>query len=181
MPIIGRIYKIVSSECDGVYIGSTTKQLEMRFSCHKSLYKLYVNGKTNYVTSFEIMKFVDAKIELIHEGMFEGKKDLEKFEGETMRTTPNVVNKNVAGARDRDDIQKYQEQYRKANREALRTYRSTKCTCAICGGKYTISHKSEHIRSKKHQKASSSTEPSCTSSDDEGDTETDISDPEFDQ
>ena len=72
--IIGRIYKIVSSECDSVYIGSTTQQLNARFTCHKSHYKKYVDGTYHYVTSFEILKFADAKIELVHEGVFDGTK-----------------------------------------------------------------------------------------------------------
>ncbi len=79
--IIGRVYRIISSECDGVYIGSTTQQLNTRFSDHKSHYKLYLHCKTTYVTSFEILKFTDANIKLVHEGVFDGKKDMEKFEG----------------------------------------------------------------------------------------------------
>ena len=187
MQIIGRIYKLVSSECDGVYIGSTTLQLNTRWSTHKCHYKNYVAGKYHYLTSFEIMKFADAKIELVHEGVFDGRRDLEKFEGETMRTTPNAVNKIVVGRSikeyyqdNKEALQQKQRQYGEANREAIRARQNTKCTCDVCGGKFTNAGKKQHLRTTKHQKAVSSTEPSSTSSDVESDTDTDISDPVFD-
>ena len=121
--IIGRIYKIVSSECDGVYIGSTTLQLNTRWSTHKCHYKNYVAGKYHYLTSFEIMKFADAKIELVHEGVFDGKKDLEKFEGETIRTTPNAVNKVIVG---RTLQQYYQDKKEAINQKTNQHYQDNK-------------------------------------------------------
>ena len=187
MQIIGRIYKIVSSECDGVYIGSTTLQLNTRWSSHKCHYKEYVDGTYHYVTSCEIMKFADAKIELVHEGVFEGRKDLEQFEGETIRTIPNAVNKVIVG---RSMQQYYQDnkearqqqirQYNEANRASIHMWRKTECTCDVCGGKFTNANKARHVKSKTHQNAVSSTHPSSTSSDVESDTDTDISDPVFD-
>ncbi len=150
--IIGRVYRIVSSECDGCYIGSTTEQLNRRLSKHNYDYKRYLAGKYNYVTSFEVLKFVDAQIELIHEGVFDNKQDLEQFEGETIRTTPNAVNKIVVG-RDK-------QQYRQDNRDAISAHQNTHCTCSTCGGKYTIRNKAVHCRTKKHQDAVSSTSSS---------------------
>jgi predicted GIY-YIG superfamily endonuclease len=52
--IFGRIYKIVSSETDDVYIGSTIRTLRERFKEHKERYNSYTMGK-KYTTSFEIM------------------------------------------------------------------------------------------------------------------------------
>ena len=146
--IIGRIYKIVSSECDGCYVGSTTKQLSTRFSDHKSSYKRYLSGKGGYYTSFEVLKFVDASVELIHEGVFDSRKDMEHLEGELIRTTPNAMNKNVAG---RTKKEHYHD-----NREAIRAYQKTQCTCPICGSKYTLPAKSRHLKTKKHLAAVSS-------------------------
>ena len=187
MPIIGRIYKIVSSECDGVYIGSTTKQLNTRFSVHKCRYKKYVAGTYHYVTSFDILKFADAKIELVHEGVFDGKKDLEQFEGNTIRTTPNAVNKKVARRStqeyyqdNKEALQQKKRQYGEANRASIRIWANTKCTCDVCGGKFTNANKAQHVRSKKHQNSLSSSQSSSTSFDVESDTDTDISDPVFD-
>jgi hypothetical protein len=53
--------------------------------------------------------------------------------------------------------QEYREQnkdkikeYRKANRDKILEYKNQKMICA-CGGKYTVSHKSHHEKSMKHQ------------------------------
>jgi hypothetical protein len=152
--IIGRIYKIVSSECDGCYIGSTTQQLSRRLCVHKSHYKRYLAGKCNYMTSFDVIKFADASIELVHEGVFDSKNDLEHLEGEIIQTTPNVVNKNIAGWT--GTKQEYDKQYYQDNREALLAHMNTKCVCPTCGGKYTIVNKQKHCRTTKHQNAVSS-------------------------
>ena len=64
---MGKIYKITSSKTDNVYIGSTIQTLNDRFLKHKSNYKLYQNNKYANVSSNEILKHGDAKIELIEE------------------------------------------------------------------------------------------------------------------
>ena len=133
--IIGRIYKIVSSECDGCYIGSTIQQLSQRFSDHKHDYKRYLAGKQSCVTSFEVIKFADARIELIHEGVFDSKKDLERLEGAMIMTTPNAVNKNVAG-------------------RTKQEWNNTKCVCPTCGGKYTLGNRTFTLQNQKASKCS---------------------------
>ncbi len=178
--IIGRIYKIVSSECDGCYIGSTTQQLSRRLSDHKNDYKRYLAGKYCYVTSFEILKFVDANIKLIHEGVFDSKKDLEQFEGEMIRTTPNAVNKVIVGRtaqeynqqyyqNNREAIHECHQQYYQDNREAINARNNTKFVCSICGGKYTHANKARHVKSQKHQHAVSSASSVIDSSNEDSD------------
>ncbi len=56
---IGRIYKISSSQCDKCYIGSTRRTIKKRFSGHKA--------NDNKTASSEIIKYGDAKIELLEE------------------------------------------------------------------------------------------------------------------
>ena len=148
--IIGRIYKIVSSECDGCYIGSTMTQLSIRFSEHKAHYKKYLYGKSNYYSSFEVLKFADASIELVHEGVFDNKKDMVQLEGEMIRTTPNAVNERVAG-------------------RTKREHQNTKCVCPTCGGKYTLANKAKHDKTKKHQIAISSASSVIDSSNEDSD------------
>jgi hypothetical protein len=148
--VIGRIYKIVSSECDGCYIGSTTLQLSRRLSVHKCHYRAHLAGYGSYYTSFEVIKFADASIELIHEGVFDSKKDLEHLEGEMIRTTPNAVNERVAG-------------------RTKQEWRKTKHNCPTCGGKYTNLGKAQHLRTKKHQNAVSSASSVIDSSDENSD------------
>ena len=156
--IIGRIYRIVSSECDGCYIGSTTRQLSIRFSCHQSTYKRYLAGKSNYVTSFKVIKFADANIELIHEGVFDSKEDMKALEDDIIRTTPNAVNKNIAvwtGTKQEYDTKYYQD-----NRETIRARKDRHITCPICGGKFTPSHKHQHAVSSASSVIDSSNEDS---------------------
>ncbi len=170
--VIGRIYRIVSSECDGVYIGSTTQQLNTRFYKHKNHYKRYLDGYGNFCTSYEIVKFMDAKLELVHEGLFDSKKDMEKFEGETIRTTPNAVNKRMAGRSkqqycqdNKETAQQYMLQYNKTNHDAIDARQKTKCVCDVCGGKYTLRHKATHFRTNMHRTAASSTTSSSADND----------------
>ncbi len=180
--IIGRIYRIVSSECDGCYIGSTTQQLSARLSDHQRNYTRHLAGKRNYLTSFEVVKFVDAQIELIHEGVFDSKKDLEHLEGEIIQTTPNAVNKNIAGwigtkqeynqqyyQDNREKVQERHQQYYQDNREAIHARRNAKCVCTICGGKYTLANKAQHCRTNKHQNAVSTASSVIDSSDENSD------------
>ncbi len=162
--IIGRIYKITSSECDGVYIGSTTQQLTKRWSDHKNQYKLHSQGKFNYVTSFEVCKYTDAKIELVHEGLFNNRKDMETFEGDVIRTTPNAVNKVVVG--------RSQQQYYEENKDITHARWKTKYDCPLCGGRYTNNGKLQHFRTNKHIKAASSSESSSVASSLESETDT---------
>ena len=170
--IIGRIYRILSSESDGVYVGSTIEQLKTRFSKHKHSYKRYLDGRGKFCTSYEIVKFTDAKIELVHEGLFDSKRDMEIFEGETIRTTPNAVNKRIAGRSreqyrhdNKETIAQTLRQYRADNLDALNARATTKCVCDVCGGRYAIRHKSTHFKTKMHQVAVSSTTSSSADND----------------
>ena len=62
----GKIYKIVSQNTDKIYIGSTcVKTLGIRFSHHKTHYDRYNRNLSSCISSFEILNFPDACIELI--------------------------------------------------------------------------------------------------------------------
>ena len=62
-----KIYKIISSQTPSVYIGSTKSTLPTRLLQHKRDYVNHQKGKRTPVTSFDIVKYGDAKIELIKE------------------------------------------------------------------------------------------------------------------
>jgi len=54
-----KIYKIIADLPDGrfmVYIGSTGEDLNLRLAKHKSNYKSYLNGLSNFVTSFNLLQ-----------------------------------------------------------------------------------------------------------------------------
>jgi gas vesicle protein len=60
-----KVYKIISNQTDKVYIGSTCQELSQRLADHRQTYNRYLKGKTHYVSSFEILKYPDAKIILV--------------------------------------------------------------------------------------------------------------------
>ncbi len=66
--IIGRIYCLKSDQTTNIYIGSTTKSLKIRLTHHRCLYKRYKDEtNTQYVSSFEILKYDDCYIQLLAE------------------------------------------------------------------------------------------------------------------
>ena len=101
---------------------------------HKRDYKKFLNGKFNYITSFEIVKYVDCYIELIIEIPCNNVNQLRKFEGNYIRNM-NCVNKYIAG--------RTRKEYRKQ-------YNKTKHICN-CGTPYTNNHKARHFKTNKHK------------------------------
>ena len=165
-----KIYKITSDQTNDIYIGSTTKSLNRRLSDHKYDYKRYLRGDYHYVTSFEISKYPDCKIELLELCNFETKEELRRREGEYIQNN-NCVNKCVAGRtikesskkwrnENKNYISEYNKKWRNENKEYLNDYQkkyqdenkdklNKKYVC-LCGGKYTARNKSAHHKSKKH-------------------------------
>jgi hypothetical protein len=151
----GKIYKITSPSTDKIYIGSTTKKLDERLRKHKYDYKGFLNKKHHNVTSFEIIKYDDAKIELVKSVFCSNKKELEQKEGIYITLYRDiVVNKCVAGRSikeyrkaNKDKITEIAKEYYETNKDKIRA----KSVC-VCGGKYTYDHKARHVKSSKHKK-----------------------------
>lgn len=80
-----KIYKIWSFFTDEIYIGATTQPLHKILYGHKRDYKKFLNGKKQYISSFEIIKSGSAKIELIDKIKCEDKEELNKAVGEYIR------------------------------------------------------------------------------------------------
>ena len=93
----GKIYSIRSYQCNDVYYGSTTQPLSKRLSLHRANYKLWKDGKYNYVTSYEILKYDDYYIELIEEYPCKNRMELEQREGQIIRQNNDAVNKCIVG------------------------------------------------------------------------------------
>lgn len=106
--VYGRVYSIRSHQTSEIYIGSTTQILCKRMSDHRNDYVQYLNKNRNFVSSFEIMQYNDAYIELLFQGEFESGDFLRKKEGEYIREM-DCVNKNIAG--------RTKQEYRVENRE----------------------------------------------------------------
>lgn len=167
----GKIYAIRSHQTDDIYIGSTIDTLARRMVGHRQAYKRHQNGKTNFVSSFNIIKYDDAYIELMEECKCENKAQLHKREGQLIRENA-CVNKLIAGRTKAEHYQdnkeaileqkkqyhqdnkgrkkEYNKQYREANKEKIREKKSKKFNCE-CGNTYTRGHKARHMKTKIHK------------------------------
>ena len=145
----GKIYCIRSYQTDMVYVGSTIQSLSRRLVEHRNGYKRYLNGKYNYVSSFEILKYEDCYIELIKLYPCSCKSELDREEGKYIREL-NCVNKRTEGITREENKEKKKitnKKYNQKNKEM----RNEKFNCQ-CGGRYTHQGKSTHFKSKLHQK-----------------------------
>ena len=63
----GSIYMISSPFTDKIYVGSTTKLVEDRFSAHINKYNRYCKGLDKYVSSFDILDYDEYGVECLEE------------------------------------------------------------------------------------------------------------------
>ena len=169
--IFGRVYSIRSHQTTDIYIGSTTQILSKRMADHRKTYKSYLNGICGYVSSYEILPYEDAYIELIFEDEFESKYALMKKEGEYIREM-DCVNKVIPGRTKKEYRDEHKEQakeygikwreenkdlkremdkkYKEKHRERVQIQKHKKYTCA-CGVVSLCDGKARHERSQKHQ------------------------------
>lgn len=171
----GKIYAIRSHQTDKMYIGSTTNTLSRRLSYHKTHYKRWKNGeRVSYVSSYELMKYDDAYIEVIENYPCSSREELNKREGHYIREM-DCVNMSVAGrdkneymreywTNNKDKIKSYSREWRENNKEYIKSktaeylkknaekikQKKSKLTLCECGGKYQNSVKARHLRTKKH-------------------------------
>lgn len=87
-----KIYKITSLQTEKIYIGSTIQSLGKRLSSHKTQYKRFLLGNKNYLSSFEIIKYLDPRIELIKKCSCNSRKELLLEELKEIRNNNNCVN-----------------------------------------------------------------------------------------
>jgi len=123
----GKIYKIISNETTKYYIGSTIFDLEIRLEGHKKAYKRFLDGY-NYdnLSSFELLKLGDVRIELIENYPCNSKKELEMREAELQYQFINdIVNYRVAVRNKQKHNEKRMlaaREYRKLNKEKDNLY-----------------------------------------------------------
>lgn len=135
----GKIYKIWSSYTDYIYIGSTTLLLSQRLTKHKNNYKKYKNNTYCYTSSFDILEYGDAKIELIENYACNNKEQLCKKEGEIIRQNKDIcVNIRIEG-RTRQEWCK----------DRIKQHNSQPYNC-VCGSIVSYYLKSKHFKTDKH-------------------------------
>lgn len=129
----GIIYSVSSPSLNKIYIGSTFK-----YGRRKAVHR---QEKYNRCTSSEIIKQDDYEFNIIERYQCESKKQLLRREG-THQLNYNggydLVNKMIAG------------RTRAEYREHRKNFINEKFVCDKCGGKYTRTNHSHHIKSKKH-------------------------------
>lgn len=93
----GIIYKISSSRTDKIYYGSTTQTIEERFREHVAAYRIWVRNKKRYpyMTSFEIVQYDDAEMELVVTYPYYDISELARLEQCYIDTYANTVNTHV--------------------------------------------------------------------------------------
>ena len=152
-----KVYKIVDNTTGFIYVGSTTKELNVRLSKHKSAYKSFLAGIGNYITSFKVLENNDFDIHLIRSYDFDNKIDLLAKESFYIKKL-NCVNKNIAGRTgaeyyndNKEVINTRHNLYKHQNKIKIALQQNALCVCA-CGCNYTKVNKIPHQRSKKHIK-----------------------------
>ncbi len=116
----GQIYRLWSPHTDLFYIGSTCSPLSKRLHEHKKSYNHYLNEKFHFMSSFELFKFGDVKIELIENYQCNSKAELERREGHLIREHKNnIVNFSIAG--------RTQKEYHIDNKNQILEYKKEYC------------------------------------------------------
>ena len=126
---VGRVYRIWSPDTNLVYIGSTRKTLEHRFSEHKRAMRKWQRGKTHYYSSYEILKYEDAQIELVQEDYFGDTLQLREMEKYWVEKS-NAVNK-YAPLRTQEELREYNRKrnHNEKRREYHRKREQTEKRC----------------------------------------------------
>ena len=143
----GYVYAVRSYQTEDIYIGSTLGVLRQRLYKHKYDLNQFNNGKYPYVTSFEIVKYEDAFIEMIEKYENVNKMELRKYEGITIRNT-KCVNKRIEGSRSKEEMKKYQKEYYEINNDKIKEYQkehyeSNKEQINQSNKKYSETHKEQ--------------------------------------
>jgi hypothetical protein len=152
---VGKIYKLIDNTNGNIYIGSTTQILNQRLSKHKCDYKSYLNGKHNCVTSFEIIKNNDYRIEIIKYVIYKDKIELHQRERYYIENN-DCINKYIPLRNskqyyidNKEYIKEHNKQYIIDNKERIKEYNKIKYKCE-CGTIVSQARKARHFRTLKH-------------------------------
>ena len=161
----GKIYKILNSETDDVYVGATCQRLAKRMMNHRT--KVKEGKETTLYNKMREIGIEHFYIELIKNYPCENSEQLNKREGEWMREIA-TLNEKVAGRTKKEYKQEYKDKIREQDKDYYETRKETICqkhrqkyneitsvkiTCDVCGTVHNKKNKPLHLRSKKHQEA----------------------------
>jgi hypothetical protein len=146
-----KIYKIVDNTNDNIYVGSTTKKyLSQRLSGHMKSFRRYKNGKSSYVTSFQILENNDFDIILLENVCCKTVDELrarERYHIETNKCVNKVIPTRTDAEYRQQHINEIREKniiYSKTHQEERKTYREQHKTEILKKAKeYRDTHKNE--------------------------------------
>ena len=158
------VYKLFNPDCTEFYIGST-KDLKERKRQHKkscntentskynmNLYQ-YIRDHGGYNSwSYEILEHIRNSIN-VYELRNVERKYIEQLKPSLNTQLPNRTKKEYDKQykqNNKELINQKNKQYRENNRELINQKQNEKFDC-ICGGKYTMSNKIQHFKTRKHQ------------------------------
>jgi hypothetical protein len=154
----GKLYKLVSSLTNDVYIGSTIKTLNTRLSEHKSGYNFFIEKKgTNCRSSRLFEKGIDeVTIELIENYSCNSRSELEKRERFYIEKIINCINRCIPTRTKKEYCQANKQailaknkEYYHANKDTISAKAKVKITCE-CGQLLTKVNLARHKKSIKH-------------------------------
>ncbi len=146
-----KIYKITNDFNNDIYIGSTCDTLIKRFSHHKNNSKIECNKNLLLYRLTNEIGFDRFRIDLIEDYPCEDKQALRLREGYWIRQI-GTLNKLIAGRTKQEyceDNKNKKAIYDKEHYEDNKAILNKKIICE-CGGCYTTTHKSRHLKTKKH-------------------------------
>ena len=106
------------------YIGSTIQKLNERINEHKSRYKRWLNKKTHYCSSYEIIKNKDYNVIMIEEVKNETKEECREREQFWINFygIKNLINNNNANGLDNERSKEKLKEYYDINKEKIKEY-----------------------------------------------------------
>jgi hypothetical protein len=131
----GKIYTINCNTTGLVYIGSTSEPtLARRLTGHVRNYKCWLNGKSNYVSSFKVLENANYEIVLLESYPCSSKDELharERYWANQIDCVNKLKNQGIyaeIGEKEykkqyREDNKEYFKQYRQNNKEYFKQYR----------------------------------------------------------
>jgi hypothetical protein len=148
-----KIYFISNDVDNLIYVGSTIKPLNRRFTLHKSASKLYPERKIyKHFTKLGIDHF---EIKLIKKYPCNNKLELE-IEEERYKILLNAQLNTRRAHRTAEQLKEYKKEQNDRNNKIYyqknRAKLNERILWKICGKMYTRTGKSQHCRSKRHQK-----------------------------
>ena len=129
----GKIYKIINTITDDVYVGSTCNSLEKRLIKHKSEMNCNTYSKKKLHQKMRELGVDVFYIKLIQDAPCESKAELRAIEGKYIREI-GTLNKHIAGRTQpiyiqetKDQKREYDKNYREARQEQISERRKKHC------------------------------------------------------